>query len=320
MTQPVALVLRALYLGDMLTGLPALRMLRAALPQHRIVLGAPVQAGSLAMTAGVVDALTPALELASLTGAPRNADVAIDLHGNGPQSRAVLEATGAQRVVAFHGGRHHWRDDEHEVRRWCRLVGEGLRIPQPWPALAGSLPVPEPIAELAGVTVIHPGAKARSRQWPPQRYVEVARRLGAQGHRVVITGGPGERPLVDQVADAAAAPALTALSLPQLSALVAHARLVICGDTGIAHVASVFATPSVVLFGPVSPALWGPPADGPHRALWPATRHRGDPHADRPDPVLLSISVSEVVKASTELDTRSARRVHPGRSGSGTGS
>src|SRR3978361_1276376 len=83
---PVALVLRALYLGDMVTGLPALRMLRTALPDHRIVLAAPATAGGLALMAGVVDELTPALELAELTTAPRAAEVAIDLHGNGPQS------------------------------------------------------------------------------------------------------------------------------------------------------------------------------------------------------------------------------------------
>ena len=50
---PICLVLRALYLGDMITGLPALSMIRAALPAHRLMLAAPVTVGTLAVRAGV---------------------------------------------------------------------------------------------------------------------------------------------------------------------------------------------------------------------------------------------------------------------------
>lgn len=299
--RPVALVLRALYLGDLITGLPALRMLRTALPGHRIVLAAPATAGSLALMAGVVDEVTPALELAELTDAPRGADVAVDLHGNGPASRALLEHTGARQVVSYYGGNHVWNAEEHEVIRWCRLVGEAYGISPPYPRLAGSLPVPAVPFE-RGVTVLHPGAKARSRQWPPERYVELARRLTEDGHRVMITGGPGEERLAADVAAQVGVTAMVSLSLPELLALVAHARLVVCGDTGIAHVASVYQTPSVVLFGPVPPSAWGPPTDGPHRALWPAPPgYRGDPHDQVPDPVLVRTSVDDVVAAVQEL-------------------
>jgi len=48
-------------------------------------------------------------------------------------------------------------------------------------------------------------------------------------------------------------------TLPQLAALVAEASLVVCGGTGIAHLATAVGTPSVVLFGPVPPEHWGPP-------------------------------------------------------------
>jgi hypothetical protein len=55
-----------------------------------------------------------------------------------------------------------------------------------------------------------------------------------------------------------------------------------------------------VLFGPVSPALWGPPANGRHRVLWAG--RTGDPHADAPDPGLLEISPEQVIAALRELD------------------
>ena len=85
-----------------------------------------------------------------------------------------------------------------------------------------------------------------------------------------------------------------------LAAQVAAARLVVCGDTGTAHLASAFGTPSVVLFGPTPPSWWGPPPDGPHRALWQGTGV-GDPWADRVDPALDAVTVDEVMAAAREV-------------------
>jgi ADP-heptose:LPS heptosyltransferase/hemerythrin-like domain-containing protein len=301
-TDPVALVLRALYLGDLLTGLPALRMLRSALPRHRIVLAAPAEVGWLARTAGTVDEVIAARELDPFANTPTNVDVAVDLHGNGVASRTLLEATGPRRLVAYFGGPHVWSSQEHEVDRWCRLVGEAFGIAPPWPGVRGTLPVPD-AAVPRGVTVIHPGAKAAARRWPVDRYADLARRLIANGHDVVITGNDAEDELTRQAATGAQCQRVVGAPLRDLLALVAHARLVICGDTGIAHIASAYGTPSVVLFGPVAPALWGPPSDGPHRPLWHGSG-TGDPHADQPDPALLAITVDEVEAAVTEVPVR----------------
>ena len=71
------------------------------------------------------------------------------------------------------------------------------------------------------------------------------------------------------------------------------ALLVVSGDTGVAHVASAYGTPSVVLFGPVSPARWGPPADPRHQVLWHGDG-TGDPHGADLDPALQRITVDEV--------------------------
>jgi hypothetical protein len=271
-------------------------MLRAAQPDHRIVIAAPESVGQLALTAGVVDAVTPALELAPLTDAPRGADVAVDLHGNGPASRELLAATGAYRVVSYAGGDARWRADEHEVERWCRLVGEAFGVAPPWPALPGSLPIPQALDGLRGHALVHPGAKAAARRWPPDRFAEVVRTLRQAGCRVAVTGGPGEERLARAVAGGAGEP-LTGLPLPDLLACVAHARIVVCGDTGVAHIASVYGTPSVLLFGPTSPARWGPPPSPAHRVLWHGTEPGGDPHARQPDPALLAITVGEVLDA-----------------------
>jgi ADP-heptose:LPS heptosyltransferase len=295
--RPTALVLRALGLGDLLTGLPALRLIRDALPGHRIVLGVPDAYAPIALLSGTVDHTVHGHELEPLRDPPARPDLAIDLHGNGPASRALLAALRPRRLIAFNHDGIEWRTDEHEVARWCRLVREGLRLTDgPDPAVHGSLPVPSAVVP-RGVTVLHCGAKSTSRRWPAERLAALAILLGNRGHDVVITGGPHERQLAHQIGAAARAVARCDLDVLQLLALVANARLVVSGDTGVAHVASAYGTPSVVLFGPVDPARWGPPSDARHQVLWHGDG-TGDPHADRTDPALLRISVAEVLDAS----------------------
>jgi ADP-heptose:LPS heptosyltransferase len=78
---------------------------------------------------------------------------------------------------------------------------------------------------------------------------------------------------------------------------------VVCGDTGVAHLATALRTPSVVLFGPTPPARWGPPADRPwHRVLWAG--RTGDPHGRSADDGLLEIDVADVTAALADLPSR----------------
>ena len=89
-------------------------------------------------------------------------------------------------------------------------------------------------------------------------------------------------------------------SLVELAALVGAAARVVCGDTGVAHLATALGTPSVVLFGPTPPHRWGPPPErARHRVLWAGTT--GDPHASAPHPGLLEIDVADVRRESARL-------------------
>jgi ADP-heptose:LPS heptosyltransferase len=178
------------------------------------------------------------------------------------------------------------------------------------PADAFRLAVPAVPAPVEGAIVIHPGAAWGSRRWPVDRYAALARRLHARGAQVVVTGGAGEAAAAAAVVGAAGLPGQALLAgrttMPELAGLVAHARLVVSADTGVAHLATAYGTPSVVLFGPVPPAEWGPPAGAPqHVAIWHGARwgagHRGEPFSDRPDPGLTSITVGEVLSAARRV-------------------
>jgi ADP-heptose:LPS heptosyltransferase len=297
--RPRAVALRALKLGDLLAGVPALRALRRALPDHELVLAAPASLEPLVDLSGVVDRLLPTDELAPVpwTGAPP--DVAVDLHGNGRASTRLLEALRPGRLVAFADpAGPGWRPDEHERSRWCRLVTESFGVTADPDDVLLARPERTPLVE--GAVVVNAGADAASRRWPVERFGQVARHLARRGERVVLTGTAAEAETAYAVADAAGLPRGSVLAgqtdLVDLAALVASARLVVSGDTGVAHVASAYRTPSVLLFGPVPPAEWGPPAAGPHTVLWHGSG-RGDPHGREIDPALLRIQVGEVVAA-----------------------
>jgi ADP-heptose:LPS heptosyltransferase len=300
-TRPVALALRALGLGDFLTGLPALSLLRHAIPDHSVVLAAPAVFAPLVPYVSAIDQLLPAGELMTLDRCYTGVDVAVDLHGKGPESRRLLAELQPVRLVGFADPTAGvpgppWYAGEHEVARWCRLVATAFDLGHtPWPSVVGAVDVPEDDV-VEGLTLVHPGAAAGSRRWPADRFAKVAAQLRREGHRVVITGRKAEASLAERVAAASGVPTMLDLPLLRLLSVVAAARLVVCGDTGIAHVASNYRTPSVLLFGPVRPAEWGPPDDPVHRVIFSGDG-TGDPHGTDPDPALLRITAPEVLDA-----------------------
>lgn len=304
--RPCLLVLRALGLGDFLTGLPALKALARAFPEHHRVLAAPPPLDPLVRLSGTVHELLPAAPLAPI--AFDRPEVAVNLHGRGPESHRVLLNTSPGRLIAFRNDSvpglealPPWRPDEHEVRRWCRLLRScGVPAdPRELTLPAPSLPAP---AAARGALLIHPGASDAARRWPADRWVALARLERRAGSKIALTAGPGEDDLAHGIASAAGlAPAavLKGLNLEQLAAAVAGAERVVSGDTGVAHLATALDRPSVAIFGPMPPTLWGPPPGHRHRVLWAG--RTGDPHADRPHEGLLEISPQQVALALRQV-------------------
>lgn len=357
----VVLALRALGLGDALTGVPALRGLRRAFPGAHLVLAGPSGPGALLRRRGVVDDVLPVdgvaaiAEDAVVAAAREHPAVlppgwpvvaAVNLHGRGPQSalalRGLLDERGADGArllghacpaAGLDGPA--WSDDLPEVERWASLVRattgapcgpDDLRLDAAaWPtplAPERTAPGPAEAARPGRTVVLHPGAASASRRWPASSWTALAAALVAGGRDVVLTGSAAEADVTAEVAVRARAVVARSgptscvvvdtagrCDLEQLAGLLAGARALVCGDTGVAHLATALATPSVLLFGPTSPAAWGPAVDHHlHPVLWPApsATYRGDPHGAHVDPVLARTTVDDVLGALADLPARRA--------------
>jgi hypothetical protein len=272
---------RALGLGDLLAGVPALRALARAEPATIVACPEPLH--PLAALAGLRCIPCGPLEPPPVER-PR---LAVNLHGRGPQSHEALRAVAPAELWGFDlAGQPAWPERVHERERWCSLLrANGVEADPDDLRIA-----PPPAGPHAGAVVVHPGAAFPARRWPPERWRAVARELGA-----IATAGPGEP-------DLEGVPTLRGMDLVELASLVAHAELLLCADTGVAHLASAFGTPSVVLFGPVPPDEWGPPEGGPHEVLW--SGRLGDPHGDQVDPGLLELGVADVLSAAARARRR----------------
>ena len=154
---------------------------------------------------------------------------------------------------------------------------------------------------ITNFAILNPGAGWGAKQWPVERYGELAQRLAEQGVRSIINFGPNEEALARE-AEAASAGTAQAMSfsIGELIALTRRARLFIGGDTGPMHLAAALHIPVVALFGPTDP-----PRNGPFRTSSIVLRNPKSPtslaHRHEPDPGLLEITVNQVAEAAAQL-------------------
>jgi ADP-heptose:LPS heptosyltransferase len=334
------LVARLDNAGDVLLQGPLVRAVAAG-ADRVVFLAGPAGAEAARLLPGVDDVWTwrcpwidgnPAPvdpgEITGLTGrlrtlAPDEAVISTSFHQSPLPLALVLRTAGVPRVSAisvdYPGSlldvRHLVDDDLPEPERALSLArAAGFELPA---GDDGRLAVRRPLPAVPhehrghdlspGYIVLHPGASVPARAWPVSRCAEAVEALADAGHRVLVTGGPGERELTAAVAGTRGVDLGGETTLPEMAALLAAAAAVVVGNTGPAHLAAAVGTPVVSLFSPVVPAArWAPYGVptvllGNQSAPCRDTRARECPVAGHP--CLTSVTAQDVVAAVEKLCT-----------------
>lgn len=154
---------------------------------------------------------------------------------------------------------------------------------------------------ISNFVMLNPGAGWRAKQWPAERYGQIARALAQDGLHSLVNFGPGEEDLMCAVeAGSGGAAKGIACSLTQLIPLTRRARLFIGGDTGPMHLAGALGVPVVAMFGPTDPARNGPYADRCAVLRSPSSQ-TSHTRRGQPDEGLLEITPDAVLQAARRL-------------------
>jgi len=213
-------------------------------------------------------------------------DAVVDLQGL-LKSAIVVASSRSKSKIGFRGGKEAaaawvlnqpqpaYDPDRHALSRYLDLLGP-LGFSRPAEPRFGLAPAPEHLARagelLAGagsdgpLVICHPRALWDSKLWPVEHWRDLVDRLLAAGCRVAVSGGPGDGEVTGAIVSSLAEkPGLVDLTgvtdLKTLAALLTLAKLVICTDTGVMHLAAAMGTRVLALFGPTAPWRTGPWGD-----------------------------------------------------------
>lgn len=326
-------VFRALFLGDLLCSVPALRALRGFYPQAEITLIGLPWAEEFVRRVPYIDRFVVFPGYAGICEVPYSArqtgaflrealetgyHIALQMHGDGHISNGFVADLGARISLGYRRGADDrlsfslpYGQSQHEIVRWLRLVAalgapvDDHRIElmttaaddHQAAALLGDLPS---VGDRQGPLVaLHTGAKDPARRWQPERFAAVGDALVEQfGARIVLTGSAGEREIIDAVQQAMDHPALSlagATDLGTFAAVLRQVDLLVTNDTGASHLAAATCTRSVVLFGPSRPEQWAPLDRERHHAIDAPALSGADPAT-----ALQQLPVATVLNACLE--------------------
>lgn len=279
-------LLRLSALGDILLSEPVPRVLKEREPERRIVYVTRERFTAIPRGWPAVD------QVLALPDVIRGTDLAA--------LRRQLKALGPLRRIDLHNtlrSRRLWpcgaaRLPKHRLQKWALVHGKCLPASWRHAALAGGpgpvwrrylslVGLPEaplewrPRLVVQGQVLLYgecrhdllvPGAGFATKAWPVERWLELLPLLLQQSATpVLVLGGERERPLGERLA--ALAPARVdnlcgRTNLDETARLVAAARRIVTGDTGLLHMADAAGVPGVALYGSTTRELGFYPIDG----------------------------------------------------------
>jgi len=292
-------IFRALYLGDFLCSVPALRALRKFYPDAEITLIGLSQMSDLAKRySQYIDHFIPFPGFPLLSDTPfdpdlfqeflekirsKEFDLILQMQGNGSIINNLLKSFNAQTVAGFCETEEELSDEFilypeslHEIQRHLALLSH-LGIPSDGEQI--DFPINEKDREEfknAGISLnrdyicIHPGSKAKWRQWPVHYFAKLGDYLAAKGFHIVITGVNTEIGLAKELSKTMKADSTIAagkLSLGATAVLLSKAKFLLTNCTGISHLAAAIEVPSLVISMDGEPNRWGPLNKKLHRTF-----------------------------------------------------
>jgi len=164
-----------------------------------------------------------------------------------------------------------------------------------------------------GFVLLAPTAGWGAKQWPIEKYRELAERMKAAGYTVLVNAGSADDLAATNELAAEGHATVVECNVSQLIALTRRAKLVIGGDTGPVHLASALGRPVVALFGPTDPRRNGPYFPGSRcRVLRHASSTSDHARHAETDRGLAKIREDEVISAAFGLLRESAHEGHAG--------
>ena len=256
-------ILRLRSLGDCVLTTPALDILKRFRPDFRLAIFVENRFREIFEGNPDLAEIHPP-ELAALRRF--RPQLCLNLHG-GTRSAWMIELSGARHRAGFRHYRQQFVYNVH-IPRAQEILGVDRKVHTAEHLASAIFSLGAPICEIPraklvpGVSdvpaheprtaVIHAVAATPEKTWASARFLAVAAHLTQSGFSPVFIGAAG-----DDLAPFRGYPTLQG-SLSDLKRLLSSASLFVGNDSGPAHMAAAFGVPSIVVFGPSDPAIWGP--------------------------------------------------------------
>lgn len=254
-------VIRLRSLGDCVLTTPALDILKRSRPDLLVAVAVEDRFRAVFEGNPDIDQILPPEWTALRAWAPA---LCINFHG-GARSAGMAALSGARWRAGFGHFRHGYlynlkipraqeilgeerkvHTAEHLASAMFWLGAERCEIPRARLAAHGD-------AAGGPCAVIHAVAAAPEKTWRAEGYLEIAGHLRRSGLEPVFIGAAS-----DDLSAFREFRALAGAPLAEVKDLIARAALFVGNDSGPAHMAAAFGVPSLVIFGPSDPAIWGP--------------------------------------------------------------
>lgn len=292
------LIVRLRSIGDTVLSTPTYSALRRFLPKAKIdFLLEDWVAPVLSHLDGVDEVITTGKTLSSRLSVIRKLrakkyDLAINLHG-GPTSTFLTRVSGAKVRIGYSYYRYanlhthlvdsasdFWKTEfTHSAEQQLALVGAfGVPVEDRPDSVLGydsmaeesiSSRLRERSIDDKEIALIHPGAAFDTKRWAAEKFVNLAKELGARNLVPIFVGSRSEAGLVDRIVQQAGLNSIgwSDLSLPEVTALARKSKIFIGNDSGIAHIAAAAGTRVAVIFGSSNRRHWRPWTNNPNSMI-----------------------------------------------------